>query len=127
MAFFSAFLFNFTHSIANTFANHCAHSVIQCDDISYFHPPKDVSVAHTRYAHTLSLNTLSVKKHRVQDIALDSVTFVKGSFVKGTSAIATSEAVKLELIVSSMRGVEPELFKSPFILLYTGSCYTPES
>ncbi|WP_147386050.1 hypothetical protein [Pseudoalteromonas sp. MSK9-3] len=127
MAFVSAFLFNFTHSIANTFANHCAHSVIQCNDASYFHPPKDVSVAHTRYEHTLSLNTLSVKKHRVQDIALDSVTFVKGSFLKGTLATIASKAEKLELIVSSMRGAEPELFKLPFILFYTGSCYTPQN
>ncbi|KAF7770041.1 hypothetical protein PCIT_a2989 [Pseudoalteromonas citrea] len=60
MAFVSAFLFNFTHSIANTFANHCAYSVIQCDDARYFHPPKGVSVTHTRYEHNLSLNTLTL-------------------------------------------------------------------
>ncbi|KAF7770040.1 hypothetical protein PCIT_a2987 [Pseudoalteromonas citrea] len=63
----------------------------------------------------------------MQDIARDSVTLEIVTLVKGTVAAVPLEADKLELIALSMRGAEPELFKLPFILLYTGSCYTPQS
>ena len=65
--------------------------------------------------------------HRVQNIVLDSVNLEILTRVKDTVAIATSEAVKWELIALSMRGAEPELFKLPFTLLYTGSCYTSKN